>query len=248
MAQRKIFYKVPCLILTITLVKSNFCGIGDSKQNYLKASEPNHHNSAQLPQPQILQTQISQRDMQIIDRLVKIAQRKSSQVRESRAAMSLSRFVDVVSIEVAPYRLNRQYISSSPSSEDENGLTATITIDPVKLVNAFAQQPIATARWEEAKNQKRVAVIQYYFAYLQARQATRIATHKMAKFTHTPTVASTGRTTSNSPTTNHLDNPDYVTAATEMLAASTRERVALEELAASVGLSTEDAIAILNEN
>jgi hypothetical protein len=228
--------KIYTIILTTTLVNISVLGICSCDHSLVKGSTPNLNSSNQT---ELLQTQISQRDMKIIEQLVEIAQRNSPQVRETRAAMGLSAFTDVISIEIAPYLSKQEYISSTPSSENENGLSATFTIDPIKLINTFKRQPIATARWQEAKNQKRVTVVQYYLAYLQARQAVRIATHKLKKFTTTAT-------TKASANTNHLDNPEYLAAATEMLAANTRERITLEELAASVGLSPEQAIAIVD--
>ncbi len=242
-----IFVGISCLGICDTpaepLVSGNAKSIRERTLQSVNASEQNLHPTKVL---EPLQTQISQRDMKIIEQLVAIAQGNSAQVRETKAGMGLNAFTDVVTIEILPSLTNRKYISSSPSSENENSLSATITIDPIKLINTFTQQPIVVARWQEAKKQKRVAVVQYYLAYLQARQATQIATHKMKKFTHA-TVTSIPARTSTEANIHQIDNSDYVTAATEMLGANTRERVALEELAACVGLSPEQAIAIVNE-
>jgi hypothetical protein len=239
----KIFAQIPRIFLPTMLI-STLGTCGQARQSVYASDQKVPIGNVIEP----LQTQISQRDMEIIECLVEIAQRNSPQVREVRTGMGLSGFNDIVSIEIASYLTNRKYISSTPSSEDEDGISATITIDPIKLVNISKRQGIAKARWQEAKKQKRVAVVQYYLAYVQARQTAKIATHKMKKMIGSVTVANISSQEILSAKVNHLDNPDYVAVATELLNANTHERIALEELAACVGLSPEEAIAIFNRH
>ncbi|MBN3939913.1 MAG: hypothetical protein V7L21_32095 [Nostoc sp.] len=86
--------------------------------------------------------------------------------------------------------------------------------------------------------------VQYYLAYFQARQAAKIATYRMQQLALLG--AKTERiATVNSQGLSHLVNPDYVAAATEMLNTNARDRLALEELAACVGLSSQATIRLL---
>jgi hypothetical protein len=53
-------------------------------------------------QAEQLQTEITQQDIKIIEQLVTIAHRNSAQVLETKAAMGLSAFQDVMEIELSP--------------------------------------------------------------------------------------------------------------------------------------------------
>jgi hypothetical protein len=195
---------------------------------------------------QPLQTEITQRDFKIIEQLVSIAQRNSALVQETRAAMGLSAFQDILFVELAPSQTTT--ISALPDTESasERSFSVTITVDPIKLVGAVSLIPIREARWNEAKHQKRLAVVQYYLAYLQARQASKIAAYRMQKFAQNSHVASLkSPTTSPREQPNHLANAEYTAAATEMLNASTREQLTLEELAACIGLSPQKTITVI---
>ncbi|TFI55077.1 hypothetical protein BLD44_006955 [Mastigocladus laminosus UU774] len=196
---------------------------------------------------ELLQTQISERDLKIIEQLVAIAQHNSAQVQETKAAMGLAAFSDIVSLEISPSHSTTNYTSPNVSSESGQTLSFTITVDPIKFLSIFRQQPVMQARWNEARNQKRVAVLQYYFAYLQARQATKIASYQMQKFTHSSSIVSLHSQTNSSFRANNLANPEYVAAATEMLKTNAQERIALEELATCVGLSLQAIITLMNE-
>lgn len=111
------------------------------------------------------------------------------------------------------------------------------------------------SRLQETKGEKRVEVVKYYVAYLQADQALKIATYQMqtvAQESDSPTrnpqqVASHRLQPDPSQITNSLNNKEYVAAATEMLTASAQARVALEELAACVGLSAQETLVVFNE-
>ncbi|BAY97571.1 hypothetical protein NIES37_15130 [Tolypothrix tenuis PCC 7101] len=199
-------------------------------------------------EPQMLQTEISDRDLKIIEQLVAIAQRQSSQVREAKAAMGWRAFTDVLSIEFSPSQTTTNYNLPEISSESERSFGMALTFDPIKLLNIIQELPLREARWQEAKQQKRLAVLQSYLAYLQAQQATKIAVYKMQQLAIAGT--KTERIASLNPqvTVTHqvsLANHDYVAAATEMLNTNARERLALEELAACVGLSSQATMTIL---
>jgi hypothetical protein len=227
------------IFLLVALVSIAFPGLSENKQ--LANNER-----------QILQTEISDRDMKIIEKLVAISQRKSSQVQEAKAAMGLSAFTDILSIELSPSQTTINSILPDTSSENERSFSITMTIDPVKLLNTIQQFPIREARWHEAKQQRRIVVIQHYIAYLQARQATKIAAYRMQQIAlvapKTERIASLKNSLTSSDQVNYLANPDYVAAATEMLNTNTRERLALEELAACVGLSWQATITLIEAN
>ncbi|KYC37483.1 hypothetical protein WA1_43615 [Scytonema hofmannii PCC 7110] len=196
-------------------------------------------NPSNKPEP--LQTEITQLDLKIIEQLVVIAQRNSASVQETKDAMGLNAFVDVVEIELASYQTTSNFTPPDLASK-EQGLSLNVTIDPIKLIRTVQQLPVMKARWSEAKHKLRVAVVKYYVAYLQARQSSKIAAYRMQKFSESERIASLHSQAS----VNQLANPDYIAAATEMLSTSTQERVALEELAACVGLSSQAAIAVIN--
>lgn len=197
-------------------------------------------------QADLLQTEITQQDLEIIEKLVAIAEGNSAQVLETKAAMGLNAFRDLVTIELSP---GISTISTLPdsSSEYSNSFSLTVTVDPIKFIGTFGQLPVLRARWKEARQQKRLAIVQYYFAYVQARQAALIATYKIRKFTEYSRIISLDSEATSPENINHLANPDYVAAATSMLDTNARQQLALEELAACVGLSAKETIAIITK-
>ncbi|QDL12263.1 hypothetical protein DP113_15280 [Brasilonema octagenarum UFV-E1] len=218
------------ILVTITLVGIPFPVIA-SKEDL---------NGSNEPEP--LQTEITQKDLNIIEQLVLIAQRNSAQVQETKAEMGLSAFSDIVSVELSPSQTTTNLTLPEVSSVSEDSFSLTVTFDPIKLVSTIKKLPVIQARWNEAKLQKRVAIVKNYVAYLQARQAWKIAAYRMQKLS-----ANRLNSQTTSPgSVDDLANADYVTAVTQMLSTSTNERVALEELAASVGLSLQKTLAIIN--
>ncbi|PHM11848.1 hypothetical protein [Nostoc sp. 'Peltigera malacea cyanobiont' DB3992] len=224
------------IILAIALISLPLPALSENKQlnNY---------------QPQILQTEISDRDLKIIEQLVAIALRQSSQIQEAKAAMGWGAFTDVLSVEFSPSQSTIDYNLPDLVSESERSFAIAMTIDPIKVLSIIQQLPIREARWHEVKQQKRVAVVQYYLAYLKARQATKIAAYRMQQLalvgTKTERIASVNSQVTLTDGVSQMANPDYVAAATEMLNANARDRLALEELAACVGLSSQATITLL---
>ncbi|MFN6539135.1 MAG: hypothetical protein RM021_022670 [Nostoc sp. EkiNYC01] len=218
------------IFLAVTLVSTTFPVL---------ASEDKSNSTNQ---PYLLQTEITQQDLKIIEQLVTIAERNSAQVLETKAAMGLNAFRDIVSIELSPVLTTISTLPDS-SSEHSNSFSLTVTVDPIKFIGTFGQLPVLRSRWKEARQQKRLAIVQYYVGYLQSRQAALIATYKMQKFTE---ISLHSQVTSPE-NINHLGNQDYVSAVTSMLDTNTRQRLALEELAACVGLSPEETIAIITK-
>ncbi|MCF2149433.1 hypothetical protein IQ276_023985 [Desmonostoc muscorum LEGE 12446] len=197
-------------------------------------------------QPDVLQTEITQQDLKIIEQLVGIAERNSAQVLETKAAMGLNAFRDIVTIELSPALTTISTLPDS-SSEYSNSFSLTVTVDPIKFISTFGQLPVLRARWQEARQQKRLAIVQYYVAYVQARHNAIIATYKIKKFTEYSRIVSLDSQATSPENINHLANPDYVAAATSMLDTNTRQQLALEELAACVGLSPKETIAIISK-
>lgn len=224
------------IVLLITLVGISLPALSENKQ--LNNDEP-----------QILQTEISDRDLKIIEQLVAIAQRQSSQVQEAKAAMGWSAFTDVLSVEFSPSQTKTNYNLPDVTSENQRSFAIAMTIDPIKLLNIIQQLPIRKTRWHEVKQQKRVAVVQYYLAYLQARQATKIAAYQMQQLAlagaKTERIASVNSQVTLPDQVSQMANPEYVAAATQMLNTNARDRLALEELAACVGLSSQATIKLL---
>ncbi len=189
-----------------------------------------------------LQTEITEEDLQIINKLAKIAQKNSYQVREAKYEMGFHAFVDIVDIELSPSQSRTNYKTPDFSSEDERSFSVSLTVDPVKIFTAIDKIPVMKARLRETKQQTRLKVMKQYMAYLQARQASKIAAYQMQKFEQRERIASNAAVRSS----RQLDNSDYVAVATDVLNKNIQERLALEELADVVGLSPKKMINILN--
>ncbi|MEO1376003.1 MAG: hypothetical protein AAFW70_17130 [Cyanobacteria bacterium J06635_10] len=191
-----------------------------------------------------LQTEITEEDLQIINKLVKIAQKNSYQVREAKYEMGFHAFVDIVSIELSPSQSRTNYKTPDFSSEDERSFSISLTIDPVQIFTAIDKMPVMKARLRETKQQTRLKVMKQYLAYLQARQASKITAYQMHKFEKRERIAiASNAAVGNS---RQLDNVDYVAVATDVFNKNIQERLALEELADVVGLSPEKMINILD--
>jgi hypothetical protein len=227
------------IFLLLTLISLPFPALSEDKQ-------------VRNDEPQILQTEISDRDLKIIEKLTTIAQRQSSQVQEAKNAMGLNAFTDILSIEFSPSQTTINSALPDTLAESENSFSITMTIDPIKLLGSIQELPLRKTRWQEAKQQKRVLVVQHYLAYLQARQAKRIATYRMQQFalvsTKTKRIASLNSQVNSSSKVSYLANSDYVAIATDMLNANAREHLTLEELAACVGLSSQATITLIETN
>jgi hypothetical protein len=231
----RIFVHTFRIILAVTILATSFPVVASvEKSNPGNEAEP-------------LQTEISQRDIKIIEQLVAIAQRNSAQVQETKAAMGLGAFVDIMSVELSPSQSITNYTLPGVSSEEGQSFSLTITVDPLKLFSTISQMPLRQARWSEAKQQKRIAVVQHYLAYLQARQITKISAYRMHKLTEALSVASINYRVGSPRKVYHLSNPEYVAAATEMLSSNAREQLALEELAACIGLSPQATTDVIND-
>ncbi|NEQ27268.1 MAG: hypothetical protein F6K28_51325, partial [Microcoleus sp. SIO2G3] len=185
-----------------------------------------------------------------------IAQDNSFAVRDARYARGLSRFKDAIMIEAvlgstSDFTHSPRHSNSSNDITDTQGLT--ITIDPVYLISAFQQERSLIARVREARNQTRVSVIQNYVAYVQAHQAATLASRQLdtvvASLPQVPPiqVASALLQPSSVPISHLASNPDYVAAANQALAANGEEMIALETLAATVGLPPEETLAVIQE-
>lgn len=193
-----------------------------------------------------IQTNITQTDIKIIEQLVTIAEKNASEVLDAKSATGWGAFQDVVSLELSPSFTNTNYNSPDEPQERESSFYLSISFDPIKLITTFQKKPVFQARLHEAKQQKRLAVIRYYLAYLQARQAVKIAAYRMQNFTSDERIASLNSQTNPPGSLKSLANADYVAAATEMLNSNVRKQVALEELAACVGLSTKATMTVMN--
>ncbi len=200
---------------------------------------------AEVENSQPLQSELRKRDLKLIDILFAIACKNSSAVREARKATGIRAFEDVVSVELSPSRGLINYKGSDgSSSEQEQSFSISVTLDPIKLITVFDKISVLDTRYHETMRQKRLEVVQRYIAYLQAQQLSIIAAHKMQEFNN-----GANATAKNAPATKKLlSNSEYITVTTEMLNTNSRERLALEELAATIGLSPEQTLIILEQH
>ncbi|BDA71269.1 hypothetical protein CAL7716_054350 [Calothrix sp. PCC 7716] len=194
---------------------------------------------AEVENLQPLQSELGKRDLKLIDTLFAIACKNSSIVREARKATGIRAFEDVVSVELSPSRGLINYKGSDgSSSEQEQSFSISVTLDPIKLITAIDKISVLDTRYHETMRQKRLEVVQRYIAYLQAQQLSIIAAHKMQEFNNG----------ANATAKKLLSNSEYITVTTEMLNTHSRERLALEELAATIGLSPEQTLVILKQH
>jgi hypothetical protein len=201
-----------------------------------------------------LQADISPADRQAMEELISIAVRNAPAVRDANAAMGLTPFVDALVLEIAPSRLSSTLSDASdpalaePYLYSDNSTTTTFTFNPIRLISGIQQMPALRSHLRDAEQQTRVAVIQNYVAYVQARQSASVASRQLntvvASILETSQVASAQLT--QIPASSVLaNNEDYVAAATESLAANSDEMVALETLAAAVGMPTAEMLTVI---
>lgn len=137
-----------------------------------------------------LQTEITQEDLRIIDKLVQIAQKNSHEVRKAKYEMGFNAFADTISIELSPSQSITSYKKPDFLFEDVRSLSISLTIEPIKIFTAIDKMPVMKARLRETKKQTRLKVVKQYFAYLQASQASKIAAYRMQKFQERERIAS----------------------------------------------------------
>jgi predicted phage tail protein len=213
------------------------------------AAEP----AAEPEQP--MQTQFTTADVQVMEELIQIATRNAPMVRDARAEMGVTPFVDAMLVEVAPSWLSSSLTDTSdPALADyrtsDNSTTVTLTFNPLQLIKAIQRQPALASHLRDAKHQTRVAVIQNYVAYVQARQSASIAQRRLdtvvATITANSRIASADLTqvAVGAALVNH---EEYVAAATESLTTNGDEMMALEMLAASVGLPSHEMLDVMQQ-
>ncbi|NJM68601.1 MAG: hypothetical protein HC851_24545 [Acaryochloris sp. RU_4_1] len=171
--------------------------------------------------PPTLQTDLSNRNLRTLEKLVDIAQQNSAAIKEAKAELGLSSWADSAVLEITPSYSTGNFVEDREQfSESERSFSISLTLNPLQMLSAVQQRPALRAKLKEAIMQKRAEVVQAYIAYLQAKQAKAIAQYQMQPYQN-QTAA----------------DADSVTAANELFIASSNERVALENLAAAVGHS-----------
>jgi hypothetical protein len=176
--------------------------------------------------PPTLQTDLSDRNLQTLEKLIAIAQRTSATVKEAKANLGLAPFNEVVVLGIG----TGVNVGTSNELDAENlqeqNFSVEVSVDLVRVISAFQGIPARRAQVKNAKSQTRVAVAQAYIAYLQAKQAKAIAQYRMQPY-------------------QNPEDAQYITAATELFTANGNERIALESLAAVVGRSPTELLDLL---
>jgi hypothetical protein len=182
--------------------------------------------------PPTLQTDLSDRNLKTLEQLIAIAQSTSATVKEAKANLGLAPFNEVVVLGIGT-GVNVG-TSNEPDAENlqEQNFSVEVSVDLVRVISALQGMPARRAQVTNAKRQTRVAVVQAYIAYLQAKQAKAIAQYRMRPYQNLKSQKS-------------LVDAEYVTAATELLTANGNERIALESLAAVVGRSPTELLNLL---
>jgi outer membrane protein TolC len=179
--------------------------------------------------PPTLQTDLTDRDLQTLERLISIAQTTSVPVKEAQAGLSFAPFNEAIVLSINKGLSGDNGDLSDDDNGQSSGLSAELSIDLIRVISTFEAMPARRAQFHNAQRQTRLAVTQAYIAYIQARQVRSIAQYRMQRF---------GKAKQ------HLANTEYVTAATELLTANSNERIALESLAAVVGRSIQEILLI----
>jgi hypothetical protein len=199
-------------------------------------------------QPKKIQTEITHQDIAIIDQLVTIAQRHSADILDAKTALGFSAFEDTVSLELEPSfsigTSNEEYTESY----SEGNFSSTITIDPIRLISVFQKMPALRARLKQSKKQKRVEVVKFYIAYIQALQVVQVMSNRMQAITGDSCIGGFKSNSTSVKATKNVATKEYADMALEMLNAHGQARIALEELAAAVGLSPQETITTLEDS
>ncbi|WP_404791140.1 hypothetical protein [Altericista sp. CCNU0014] len=195
-----------------------------------------------------MQTEITHQDLAIIEQLFTIAQRHSAEVLDAKTALGFSAFQDTVSLELEPSFSLSTSNEEYANSYSEGSFSSTIAIDPIRLISIFQRMPALRARLKQTKKQKRVEVVKFYIAYIQARQAIQIMSDRMQTVTDDSCTKDLKLNSISAKPTQHLSNKEHSDIAVELLNANGRTRIALEELAACVGLSPQETRTILENS
>lgn len=205
-----------------------------------------------------IQTHLSQADIDTLTELIEIAQRNSPDVRDARDAMGITPFMDAIAIAITP----KHYTTFTTDRSDatiptdylyrESGMDISATINPLYIIRGIQQQSSLRAHLRYARQQARYGVMESYIAYLQANQTAETAQRQfdtvIAALSETR-IASIQLQPVQVPDPGLLDNnEEYVAAATELFSANMDEIMALENLAVTVGMSSEDTLAVIEEH
>jgi hypothetical protein len=201
-----------------------------------------------------LQVNFTTSDAQVLEDLVQTAVRNSADVREARLAIGIAPWAESVSLGVSRSSFQAEItdaidrLTGDSGGSSSDSISVDIAVQPLSIIYGFLQQPALRSRFREARRQTRLAVIQGYVGYIQARQAARIAEGQLQQTTANAQSLQSLQATSSllSTSSNLATNPEYVAAATETLEAKANELVALETLSAIVGLSPEDTLQIID--
>jgi hypothetical protein len=176
-----------------------------------------------------LQTDLSDRDLQTLEKLVETAQQNSGAVKEAKAELGISSWSDSVVFEISPSYSTGNFVEDREQfTGNERSISASLTLNPLEMLRAIQQRPTLSAKLKEARRLKRAEVVQAYITYLQAKQAKAIAQYRMQAH-QKKTVA----------------DDESMTAIHDLFTANTNERVALENLAAVVGRSPAEILKVL---
>jgi hypothetical protein len=178
-----------------------------------------------LPAP--LQTDLSDRNLQTLEKLVAIAQQHSAAIKAAKAELGISSWGDSVIFEISPAYSTGNFVEDQEQfTGNERSISVSLIFNPLQIVGALQHRPALRAQLREATQQKRAEVVQAYIAYLQAKQTKVVAQHQMQP---------------------HLDkaDPESLTTTNEMFTANSNERVALENPAAVVGQTPDQVLELL---
>jgi hypothetical protein len=179
--------------------------------------------------PPTLQTDLTDRNLQTLEKLIAIAQTTAPTIKEAQANLGLAPFNEVIVFNISKGSNSEEGDRFDDENRGSSSLSAEISIDLIRVISAFEGMPARKAQLNNAQRQTRLAVTQAYIAYIQAKQVKAIAKYRLQRF---------GKAKQN------IANTDYITATTELLTANSNERITLESLAAAVGRSTQEIRAI----
>lgn len=180
--------------------------------------------------PPTLQTDLSDRNLQTLEKLVAIAQQHTASIKEAKAELGVNSWGDSVVLEIIPSYSTGNFVEDREQFlGNDQSISVSLILNPLQMLSAIQQRPALSAKLKEARRQKRAEVVQAYIAYLQAKQVKTIAQYRMQAHQN-KTVA----------------DEEFMTATSELFTANTNERVALENLAAVVGQSSTEILHLLN--
>lgn len=198
----------------------------------------------------VLETVFSPGDLAALERLVSTAQANSPEVLEA------TRAVDLAAAEVEPLGRLTQALDVRAGANVAGGLytqaspsySISVSLDVVGLLDAPDEREVLKRRLARARAQTRVQVVEAFTGYVVARNAAESAAQALESAEAQFRVTTSRLEVQEATLSDQISARSSVgNAAVSLLSANAEVIVRLEQLAAVVGLSAEQTLALVAE-